>query len=95
MMSVWFHAVVVRGLYGIFTLLMLGVLLRWFGPWLQLDVESGRLRWISRLTDPLIHRVRRLLPAMGTIDLAPFFTLLMVWFVREIAVWTAILVLKP
>ncbi|HOJ34023.1 MAG TPA: YggT family protein [Candidatus Hydrogenedentes bacterium] len=94
MSSVWVHAVVIRGLYCVFTLLMLAVLLRWFGPWLQLDVESGRLRWISRLTDPLIYRIRRLLPPMGTIDLAPFFTLLMVWFIRQIAVWGAILILK-
>ncbi len=70
---------------SLFTLYMLAILLRWLGPWLSLEVESGRLRWIARLTDPLISRIRRLLPAMGPVDFSPFAALMAIWFVREVA----------
>lgn len=70
---------------SLFTLYMLAILLRWLGPWLSLEVESGRLRWIARLTDPLVNRIRRLLPPMGPVDIGPFVALMAIWFVREIA----------
>ena len=65
---------------------MMLILLRWFGPWLSLDVEGGRLRWIARLTDPLITRIRRILPNMGPFGFGPMAALFLVWFVRVLSV---------
>lgn len=67
------------------TLYMLLILLRWFGPWLSLDVEHGSMRWISRLTDPLITRLRRVVPPLGPADFGPLAALLLVWLVRELS----------
>lgn len=71
-----------RIIYSALTLYMMLILLRWFGPWLTLDVERGRLGWISRVTDPLITRLRRVLPHMGPVDFGPIAALVLVWFVR-------------
>lgn len=72
--------------YNILTLYMLMILLRWLGAWISLDVASGRLRFISLGTDPLITKMRKLFPSMGPFDFGPISALVMVWLIREIAV---------
>lgn len=71
--------------YNLLTLYMLLILLRWFGPLLGLEVTEGRFRWIGRCTDPLIGRMRKVLPSMGPIDFGPIAALVAVWLVREIS----------
>ena len=88
------NAFLVRAVFSGFTLYMLAILLRWFGPWIQLDLESKRLRWIARITDPLIRRVRHALPETGPIALGPLFALLLVWLVRQVSVWSLILIMR-
>ena len=76
----------VRIAYSVLTLYMMLILMRWIGPRLSMDVTSGRLAWIARLTDPLITRLRRVLPHMGPIDFGPIAALVLVWFVRILSV---------
>ncbi len=78
--------VYVRIAYSVLTLYMMLILLRWFGPWLSLEVTAGRLAWVARLTDPLITRLRRVLPNMGPVDFGPIAALVLVWFVRILSV---------
>lgn len=74
-----------RVLYDALTLYMLLLLVRWAGSRLQLDLYSRRLRWIPRLTDPLVNALRRRLPNLGPMDLAPLAAVLVVWVVRAFA----------
>jgi YggT family protein len=76
----------VRLVYSALTLYMVLIILRWLGGWLELEVEFGRLRWISRVTEPLIDRLRKILPSMGPLDFGPIAALLLVWVVRVILV---------
>ncbi len=71
--------------FSVLTLYMMMILLRWFGPWLEVDTDAGRLAWIGRATEPLIQRVRRLLPPMGPVDFGPLAALFLVWLARSIA----------
>ena len=71
--------------YNILTLYMLMILLRWLGSSISLDVVSGRLRFISRGTDPLIAKMRQLFPSTGPFDFGPISALVVVWLIREIA----------
>jgi len=64
------------------TLYMMAILLRWLAPWIELDVHSPRLRWLPRLTDPLINLMRRILPPMGPMDWGPIAAVISIWMLR-------------
>jgi uncharacterized protein YggT (Ycf19 family) len=80
----------VHAIYSISAFYMLLILLRWLGPWLEVNTDAGRLAWVGRITEPLIQRVRRLLPNMGPIDFGPIATLFLVWLVRTAALLAVI-----
>jgi YggT family protein len=71
-----------RLLYALITLYMMLIIVRWLGGWLGLEVEFGRLRWVSKATDPLLNWLRRVLPHMGPVDFGPIAALLILWLVR-------------
>ncbi len=73
-------------LWDAMTLYMLCILIRWVGPYLDVNIQHGRLRFITAAVDPLIQRLRRLLPSMGPMDFGPLAALLLVWLMREIFV---------
>jgi YggT family protein len=73
-----------RALYSVLTLYMLLILVRWFGPYLELDLYAPRLRWIARVTDPFVSLLRRTLPPLGPMDLAPLLSVLLMWLVRDL-----------
>lgn len=73
-------------IYDVFTLYMLALLLRWMGPFISLDLEQGRLRWLPRITDPLVSRIRKTLPSLGPVDFSPMVAVLLIWFLREITI---------
>ncbi|MBD1135496.1 YggT family protein [Pelagibacterales bacterium SAG-MED47] len=35
-----------------------------------------------RLTDPLLNKIRRFLPNLGTLDISPIILLLLIWFIE-------------
>lgn len=74
-----------RAFYNVMTLYMMALILRWLGGWLGLELEHGRLRWIAFITDPLLTRVRKIMPPMGPVDFAPIATLFFVWIIRELS----------
>jgi len=67
---------------SLITLYMLALVLRWVGAWIELDLDAGRLRFIPRLTDPLINLMRRVLPPMGPLDWGPVAAIMVTWIVR-------------
>ncbi len=67
------------------TFYMLLILVRWFAPFLELNMHDVRYRWIGRVVDPLVGGVRRILPNLGPMDFGPLATLFIVWIVREVA----------
>ncbi|MBW7864803.1 MAG: YggT family protein [Candidatus Hydrogenedentes bacterium] len=70
-------------IHSAITLYMMAVLLRWTAPWLEVNVHQGRLAWIPRLTDPLLLRVRHILPPTGgMLDWSPIATLMGLWILR-------------
>jgi len=79
-------ALIVRAVYAVGTLYMMAILLRWLGPWLDLDLYSRRLAWIRIITDPLINAIRGVLPTLGPMDFAPLIALLTVWIARTLVV---------
>ena len=74
--------IAVRVLGAVLTLYMMAILLRWLGPYLEVDLKAPRWAWLPRLTDPLIQFFRRLLPDMGPFDWSPIAALAAVFFLR-------------
>ena len=75
-----------RAVYSVITLYMMVILLHWFGAWLSLKVDSGRLRWIALASDPLVKRMRQVLPPMGPVDFAPLASLVALWLIRQVSI---------
>lgn len=73
-----------HAVFSILTIYMVLILLRWLGPWLEVNTDAGRLAWVGRITEPLIRRVRQILPHMGPVDFGPLATLFLVWLVRTV-----------
>ena len=77
----------VRIVYSILTLYMMAILLRWFAPWVEIDLHAPRLRWIRIITDPLLNRIRRMLPPLGPMDFGPVLALFLIWLVRQFSIF--------
>ena len=72
---------------ALLTLYMIALLLRWLGPFIDFDLEEQRyLRWITKLTDPYIKKVKELMPGLGLVNLGPVAAVLSIWFLRLIIV---------
>ncbi len=74
-----------RAIFSGLTLYMMLIILRWLGGWISFETDFGRWRWVGVITDPLIGRVRRVLPNLGPMDFAPMVTLFAVWIVRGLS----------
>ena len=40
------------------------------------------LEFTYRLTDPILNRIRRFLPNLGSLDISPIVLLLLIWFIE-------------
>jgi len=79
--------VVLRSIVGNgITLYMLAILLCWTAPWLELDLRHGRLRFVGRLCEPVLERLRKVLPVLGPMDWAPPVALMVLWIIRILLV---------
>lgn len=76
----------IRAFYCIMTIYMMLILLRWFAPHLELDLDLGRIRVVGKAVDPLVKWVRGMLPSLGPFDFGPGATLVLIWLVRDIMV---------
>jgi YggT family protein len=74
--------IIASAIFSLCTLYMMAILLRWLGRFLEIDLDTPRLRWIARITDPLIGLFRRILPDMGPFDWSPVAALLSVFILR-------------
>lgn len=68
------------------TLYMMAILLRWLGPWLELEFTGPILGLLPKATDPLVEFMKRVLPNMGPMDFSPMAAVMCVYIVRLILV---------
>lgn len=73
-------------LYCGLTLYMMIILLRWLGPWLEMEFSGPLLGLIPKAADPLIDLMKRLLPPMGPVDFSPIAAVMSVYIVRLLLV---------
>ena len=54
--------------------------------WVNADPYNPIVRFIYRATEPVLCRVRRVLPAMGGIDLSPLVVIMVIYFLKAFIV---------
>jgi YggT family protein len=45
------------------------------------------IRALDALTEPVFRQVRRVIPAIGGLDLSPMVVLIAIWFIEYVLVW--------
>ena len=78
--------ILIRAAYSAFTLYMMMILLCWLAGWLGVSLHDRRLAWMRRATDPLVNKMRQLLPPMGPFDWGPIAAVFIIWVTRTILV---------
>lgn len=54
--------------------------------WVNADPYNPIVRFLIRATEPVLSRVRRILPAMGGVDLSPVVVILVIYFLKAFIV---------
>lgn len=47
------------------------------------------MRALDALTEPVFRQVRRVVPAIGGLDLSPLIVLIAIWFLQRVVIWAA------
>lgn len=71
-------------------ILIASVAISWLVTFNVLNTQNqlvyGVLGFLYRLTEPVLKPIRRILPAMGGIDLSPIILIVLLYFVRDLLV---------
>ena len=54
--------------------------------WVNPDPYNPIVSFLYRVTEPVLYRVRRIIPDLGGIDLSPLVVLLAIYFLKEFLV---------
>jgi len=54
--------------------------------WVNPDPHNPVVNFLYRATEPVLSRVRRIIPNLGGIDLSPLIVLLIIYFLKEFLV---------
>jgi len=72
----------------ILTLYLYIVIGRAIISWVNPDPRNGIVRFLYSATEPVLFRVRRLLPYLGGIDFSPLVVILVIYFLQSFLVGT-------
>ncbi|MDH4246780.1 MAG: YggT family protein [Deltaproteobacteria bacterium] len=69
--------------FRLYTFLILG---RVVLSWVNHDPSNPVIRWVYRLTEPVLAPFRSIIPAMGGLDLSPILILFLLKFIENMVV---------
>ena len=65
---------------------IVNVIISWLVAFNVLNTQNrfvySILELTYRLTDPILYRIRRFLPNLGSLDISPIILLLLIWFIE-------------
>ncbi|MFZ3208655.1 MAG: YggT family protein [Geobacteraceae bacterium] len=70
------------------TIYMYIVIARAIISWVNPDPYNPIVNFLVRVTDPVLDRVRRMLPDLGGLDLSPLIVLLAIFFMQKFVIAT-------
>ena len=84
MIAIFYLAVQVLKIYSY--VVIANVIISWLVAFNVLNTQNrfvySFLELTYRLTDPILNRIRRFLPNLGTLDISPIILLLLIWFIE-------------
>lgn len=81
----------IAGVLGmVLTLYMYIVIARALLSWVNPDPRNPIVRFLYNATEPLLYRVRRVLPSMGGIDFSPLVVIVGIYFLQSFLVTTLV-----
>ena len=84
MIAIFYLALQILKLYSY--VVIANVILSWLIAFNILNTQNrlvySILEFSYRLTDPILNKIRRFLPNLGSLDISPIILLLLIWFVE-------------
>jgi YggT family protein len=70
----------------VLTLYLYIIIARALLSWVNPDPYNPIVNFLYRITEPVLYRVRRVMPDMGGIDLSPMLIMLGIFFIQKFAI---------
>ena len=84
MIAIFYLALQILKLYSY--VVLANVVISWLVAFNILNTQNrfvySILEVTYRLTDPILNRIRRFLPNLGSLDISPIILLLLIWFIE-------------
>jgi len=84
MIAIFYLALQILKLYSY--VVIANVIISWLVAFNVLNTQNkfvySILELTYRLTDPILNKIRRFLPNLGTLDISPVILLLLIWFIE-------------
>ena len=84
MIAIFYLALQILKLYSY--VVIANVIIIWLIEFNVLNTQNrfvySILELTYRLTDPILNKIRRFLPNLGTLDISPIILLLLIWFIE-------------
>ena len=84
MIAIFYLALQILKLYSY--IVIANVVISWLIAFTVLNTQNrfvySILETTYRLTDPILNRIRRFLPNLGSLDISPIILLLLIWFIE-------------
>ena len=84
MIAIFYLALQILQLYSY--VVIANVIISWLVAFNVLNTQNrfvhSILELTYRLTDPILNKIRRFLPNLGSLDISPIILLLLIWFIE-------------
>ena len=84
MIAIFYLALQILKLYSY--VVVANVIVSWLVAFNILNTQNrfvySILEFSYRLTDPILNKIRRFLPNLGSLDISPIILLLLIWFIE-------------
>ena len=84
MIAIFYLALQILKLYSY--VVIANVIISWLVAFNILNTQNrfvySILEFSYRLTDPILNKIRRFLPNLGSLDISPIILLLLIWFIE-------------
>ena len=84
MIAIFYLALQILKLY--YYVVIANVIVSWLVAFNILNTQNrfvySILEFSYRLTDPILNKIRRFLPNLGSLDISPIILLLLIWFIE-------------